>query len=149
MVGTMSAHFFLVRHGKAEKGHGPDAARRLTPRGREQVARLARLLGSKLSVVKIETSPLARARETAEILETVTGAVVEEETALAAGSSSGREILAIGRRAPRGTALVGHNPEFAEAVALAGGEDDLHVPPGTIAAFDQKAKLLWVRAPPD
>ncbi|WP_242344692.1 hypothetical protein [Anaeromyxobacter terrae] len=51
---------------------------------------------------------------------------------------------------PSGTALVGHNPEIAEAVALAAGRG-LPVPPGTVAALeiapDGLVALAWIRPP--
>ncbi len=143
----MNPRFFLVRHGRAEKGSGADAERRLTPAGREEVRELARALGADLSLARVRTSPVVRARETAEILGAETGAPVEEDDALSPGRSSGKRILELGRRAPPGTALVGHNPELAEAIAVAAGQTEMAVPAGTIAAFDGEAKLLWMRAP--
>ncbi len=143
----MKPRFYLVRHGQAEKGAGSDASRRLTPAGRDQVRELARALGSDLSPARVRTSPLARARETAEILAVETGAPLEEDEALGPGRSSGEQLLALGRQAPPGTALVGHNPEVAEAIAAATGRSEAEVSPGAIAAFDGEAKLLWMRAP--
>jgi phosphohistidine phosphatase len=141
--------FYLVRHAKAEKDapHG-DAARRLTPEGRRRFVALAGGLAARLQVTRIVTSPLVRARETADILAAVTGAKVEEEPALASGSSSGREILALARKMGAGAALVGHNPEMAEAVALAAGREE-KVRPGTIAEVDARAggSLRWLEAP--
>jgi len=75
---------------------------------------------------------------------------VEEEPALGAGASSGAELLALARRAGPGAALVGHNPEIADAVSRAAGRD-LPVPPGAIAAIDLDAagpaRLAWLRPP--
>lgn len=135
-----------MRHGRAEAKGTTDASRRLTPEGRAAFAALAEALAPRLRVVRIVTSPLARARETAALLSRATGAPVEEDHALAAGASEGRELLALGRRLGAGVALVGHNPEMAEAVALAAGEDR-SVEPGAIAAVDADAtgqRLAWL-----
>lgn len=47
------------------------------------------------------------------------------------------------------SALVGHHPELAEAVALAAGKQ-LEVPPGSVAAIDEDGgalRLAWPRSP--
>lgn len=147
----MAAHrVYLVRHAKAEPhGGGGDDDRRLTPEGRERFAALLRELGPRLPVHRVRTSPLARARETAELLARGTGAPVEPEPRLAAGRSGARELLAMVRQAEPGTALVGHNPELAEALAHL-TEADLEVKPGAVAALDVDGKdvsLAWIEAP--
>ena len=60
----------LVRHGDAlPAGHGGDAARKLSPRGRADVTGLAdRLRGEGARPRRVLVSPLARARETAAVL---------------------------------------------------------------------------------
>ncbi len=145
---------YLVRHAKAEKeppeGESGDAARRLAPQGRALFSGLARGLAAEMKVVRVLTSPLARARETAEILAALSKAPLEEEPALASGRSSGRAILDLARRAGAGAALVGHNPELAEAIALACGREE-RVRPGTVAALDLDGdgggRLAWLAAP--
>jgi phosphohistidine phosphatase len=96
------------------------------------------------------TSPLVRARQTAAILAAATGAPVEEHPALASGASSGHALLAEARAAGDGAALVGHNPELAEAISLAGGRAHA-VRPGTIAAIELDdggaARVAWLSAP--
>jgi phosphohistidine phosphatase len=141
---------YLVRHAKAEEQREDgDAARRLTRGGRERFEALLALLGPRLAVRSVVTSPFLRARETAAILARATGAEVEEDEALSSGRSSGREILALARRAPPGTALVGHNPELGEAIALAAGRQQ-DVKPGTVAALDlgDEVTLAWLERPP-
>jgi phosphohistidine phosphatase len=145
---------YLVRHAAAEPGGvGRDAARRLTPAGRAAFEALLRALAGELTgdarVRAVLSSPLVRARETAALLAAACGASVEEEPALDSGASSGAELLALARRAGAGAALVGHNPELAEAVARAAGRE-LSVPPGAIAALDVdggRVSLAWLRAP--
>ena len=143
--------FYLVRHGEAERGTGAtDAERRLTPAGRAAFEALARGLAPSVRLARIVTSPYRRARETAEVLAAATGAPVEVASALAAGRSTGPELLALARAAGGGVALVGHNPEVAEAVIIAAGGDRA-VPPGTVAAVESgpegRRHLAWLRTP--
>ncbi|HEY7724164.1 MAG TPA: histidine phosphatase family protein [Anaeromyxobacteraceae bacterium] len=142
---------YLVRHAKAEKENpGGDARRRLTAEGRERFSALLRELGAELAVTRVLTSPVARARETAELLARAAGCAVEEHPALASGTSGGREILELAARAGAGAALVGHNPELAEAVAIAAGREE-ELKPGAVAAVDLLAgspRLAWLRRPP-
>jgi phosphohistidine phosphatase len=141
---------YLVRHAKAEHdAPGGDAERRLTPEGRARFFALAGELASKLELTRVLTSPFARARETADILAAATGAALEEVPELEAGRCGGREVLARARQEGRGVALVGHNPEIGEAIALAAGREE-KVKPGTIAAVDlgdRGAELAWIEAP--
>ena len=144
----MTAPVLLVRHAEAASG-SPDAERRLTDAGRTAFADLLGTLADRLAVTRVLASPFRRARETAGILARATGAPVEELDDLASGACSGRELLALCREAGPGAALVGHNPEVAEALALAAGRS-VPVPPGTIAALDVSGadpRLVWVRSP--
>lgn len=150
VAGVTAVRFHLVRHGEAEpKDARGDAARALTPAGRARFAAHAALLANRLRLSRIATSPLSRARETADLLARATGAPVGEEAALAAGASSGRDVLALGRRLGQGAALVGHNPEFAEAISLAAGSR-VEARPGAIAAIDadgETFRLAWIETP--
>ena len=144
-----TTRFYLVRHGTAEpKSPAGDTARRLTPEGRARFAARATALAPRLALLRIVTSPFARARETAELLAGATGATVEEADALASGASSGGDLLALALRLGAGTALVGHNPEIAEAVALAAGRQ-ADVAAGAVAAVDARGgrfTLAWLEA---
>lgn len=143
----MTVRFFLVRHGAAEPaGRGGDAARRLTPAGRAAFAALLGRLGPRLQPARVLSSPLARARETAALLGAARGVAVEELPALASGASSPEALLALGRAAGPGVAVVGHNPELAAAVQLAAGRP-VEVPPGTVAAVDAGGRLAWIERP--
>jgi phosphohistidine phosphatase len=139
---------FLVRHAEAEAG-GLDADRRLTPTGKAAFSGLLEVLGPELSVTRVLASPFRRARETAHLLAHATGAPARASDDLASGHAGGRELLALARESGAGTALVGHNPEVAEAVAIAAGKP-LPVPPGSVAALDLSGpapRLLWLRSP--
>jgi phosphohistidine phosphatase len=141
---------YLLRHAEAEPSSGDDAARRLTPEGAARFAAIAAALAEPVTVTRILTSPLVRARETAAILADATGASVEEEPALAPGASSGQELLALARSRGAGVALVGHNPEMAEAIAAV-ARRHVAVSAGSIAAVDADAaghlRLTWLKAP--
>jgi phosphohistidine phosphatase len=142
--------FHLVRHAEAApKDARGDDARPLTPAGRERFAALAARLAPRLTLRRIATSPLARARETADLLGGATGAPVEGEPALGAGVSSPSELLALGARLGAGAALVGHNPEIADALAGVAGRQ-VEVRPGSVAAIDFEGgafRLAWLEAP--
>lgn len=139
--------YYLVRHAKAEgSAPGGDAARRLTEQGRRHFEALLAALGPDLAVGRVVTSPFARARETAALLAAATGAPVAEEPRLASGASDGRALLSLAASLGVGAALVGHNPEIADAIALA-GQGGVEVPPGTVAALGPDGRLRWLRRP--
>ncbi len=117
----------LLRHGIAEeRGDGrPDAERALTDRGRrrtEQVAR--RLVDLGLGVDRLVSSPLVRARQTAEIA--VAAGLAPElvlSDALAPGADPLPQLQAwwpsaasAGQR-PRRLGLVGHEPDLSRLAA--------------------------------
>jgi phosphohistidine phosphatase len=142
---------YLVRHAQAESNHPlGDAARRLTADGRSTFRARAAELAGEMRVARIVTSPYARARETAELLGAACGAPVEPDEALASGRSSAQELVRIARVLGDGTALVGHNPEIAAAVALVAGRE-LPVPPGSVACLEVDdaepgwPSLAWLR----
>jgi phosphohistidine phosphatase len=148
---ALARRFYLVRHALAEREPAADdRARPLSEAGRARFRAHARALAREIRLARIVTSPYLRARETADILAAETGAPVEEHAALAPGESSGRAILALARSLGDRAALVGHNPEIAEAASLAAG-DPLEVPPGTVAAVDASEegdRLVWARRAP-
>jgi len=150
---------YLVRHGKAEDvgPDGTDGARRLTEEGRRDFRRGAEGLASLgVRFDRILTSPLARARETAEILaDVVDGPAPERLEALAFGDEA--EILAAVARAGEEVALVGHEPTLGKLVSLAvcgrvGGGTPLRR--GGVACIDfarnaapGRGVLAWLLAP--
>lgn len=142
---------FLVRHAKAEREPAhDDAARPLSAEGRARFRAHARELAREIRVTRIVSSPLLRARQTADLLAEATGAAVEEEERLAAGASDGKALLALAGGLGDGVALVGHNPELAEAVQIVAG-DAVEVKPGTVAALEVDGgafRLAWARRAP-
>jgi phosphohistidine phosphatase len=140
----MAGCFYLIRHARAEgSAPGGDDRRRLTPAGRDAFRETVASLSGRLQVSRIHASPILRARQTADLLAALTGAPLQEDERLLSGAATGRQLLQLGRALGVGAALVGHNPEIAQAIALAAGQD-AEVPPGTVAAVDLEGRLAWL-----
>jgi phosphohistidine phosphatase len=112
----------IIRHGKAEdrSPKRKDTSRRLTGAGRKAMRKAARGLREIAPEIDVlVTSPLARARETAEIVAEALGVGRIVEQKLLAPEGDKRALIAwLGKQAPRSTvALVGHEPDLS---ALAG-----------------------------
>lgn len=143
----MPGCYYLIRHARAEAdAPGGDAGRRLTPEGRDAFRETVASLAGRLQVRRVHASPFTRARQTGDLLAALTGAPLEEEEELSSGASSPRRLLELGAELGAGAALVGHNPEVAEAIALAAGRG-VEVPPGTVAAISLDGRLAWVARP--
>jgi phosphohistidine phosphatase len=147
----LSGSVLLVRHAAAEQRTGvADRDRALTAAGSAAFARMARELSREVRVTRVLSSPFARARATADLLAAATGAVVEDVEELCSGRATGREILRLARSSGPGCALVGHNPEMADALSLVAGREE-PVPPGTTAALELGPggtfRAMWVRYP--
>ena len=114
---------YLVRHGQAEPGE-PDDLRRLTERGREQ----ARLIALHLETEQarpdaVVSSPLLRARETAETIGRPFGITAQIDERLAPGATPEDLLAAVAGRGETVVAI-GHEPDCARAAAeLGGGEE--------------------------
>ncbi len=151
---------YLVRHGEAEEvaREGGDAGRRLTPEGRrelgEGVAGLSRL-GTELT--QILTSPLARARQTAQILHTDLRGPEPEVWGLLAPGADLDGVLAQLDASQEAVALVGHEPCLGRLVSLAvtGREaDGTPLRKGGVACIDFQGtprpgagRLVWLLTP--
>ncbi len=105
---------YLLRHGEAEDGDGDDAARRLTNKGRRQsevAGRALAALGASIDICL--ASPKVRATDTARIACEQLGVEVEIADELRGGPFD-----ALGLAQGRGDVLlVGHEPDFSEAIA--------------------------------
>jgi len=126
---------FLVRHGHADPGE-PDVQRPLSPRGQAEADALAERLAAHPTPPPIVlTSPLLRARQTAEAIARAAGAEVRVEERLAPGASAGdlREAVVAGGTGP--VAAVGHQPDCSE-IALALTGRDPGFPPGGMAELN-------------
>src|SRR2546423_8554210 len=121
----------IVRHAEAASGT-PDELRTLTSLGREQARDLGYRLREELGTVDaVLSSPLLRARETAEALGLGTP---EPDERLAPGATAEGVREAVTGRAET-VAVVGHQPHCGRiAPALAGENDPPFPPPGNLAA---------------
>jgi phosphohistidine phosphatase len=118
----MAVTLYIIRHGIAvDRGEGiNEADRPLTPKGRQKtqaVAQRLKILGIEFS--EILTSPLARARQTAEILlrEGLSAQVNVTDTLAPGGSfSDWLDWLKVYNRSGEETAiaLVGHEPDLSQ-----------------------------------
>jgi phosphohistidine phosphatase len=127
---------FLVRHAHAEKGE-PDAVRPLSQRGRDEASALARqLAGHHSRPGLILTSPLVRARQTAEAIADQIGVELRVDERLAPGAT-----LLLVREAIQDAdgdgpiAVVGHQPDLSEVAFELTGEDP-GFPTGGVAEIE-------------
>lgn len=148
----------LVRHAIAEEGRSglSDAARRLTPEGREKLKRVASGL-KRLDVVpdRILASPLVRAAETAAVLAEVLAPGLKVETCEALAPGQPPEDVADALAAGGKTIfLVGHEPDLGELASwlLTGSSDGVRMPfrkagAAAIELAEGEATLRWMLAP--
>jgi phosphohistidine phosphatase len=132
---------WLLRHGDAEDG-SPDAARRLTGKGERQ----ARAAGAALAALGVNldaclTSPRVRAADTARLACEDLGVDPQEEERLSGGPFDPVELaLGLGDE----VMLVGHEPDFSEAIARVTGAR-VKMKKGGLAAIDEGELHLLVR----
>ena len=150
---------FLLRHahaGDPERWTGDDDIRPLTDKGRRQAERVGRLLAAAgVTPDAVLTSPLVRARETAEIVADILGVPVRLEPRLGEplDLATVDRILA-GAGDPRRPVLVGHDPDFSDLVSQLVGAP-IPMRKGTLARIDVErplepgaGELRWL-VPPD
>jgi len=152
---------YFLRHGKAEdraEWRGDDASRPLTTAGEEEMRREAksmRVMGLVPDV--IVTSPLVRARRTAEIVaeELGLGARLVDDDRLAWGFDVRRLEQVVAAQAPaQAIMVVGHEPDFSATVAELIGGGDVVFKKGGLARVDATApvagggQLVWLLTPP-
>jgi phosphohistidine phosphatase len=123
----------IIRHAKAEERSGrlfmrkKDADRRLTDEGRKDMRKHAKGLREIAPTIDVlATSPLVRARETAEIVAEVFGVSKIVELALLAPESDKQALLAwLKEQAADATiAIVGHEPHLSSFASLLIGEQE-------------------------
>jgi phosphohistidine phosphatase len=113
---------FLVRHAHSEPGE-PDELRPLSPRGRVEAKGLAEHLAEHPTPpLHVISSPLLRARETAEAIANATSAGMRVDERLAPGATS-ESLRQVVRDTVGPVAAVCHQPDCSEiAVELTGSD---------------------------
>jgi phosphohistidine phosphatase len=130
-----AVQLYLVRHAEAASGE-PDELRPLTSQGREAARALGRrLVETGVRPDAVLTSPLLRARETAEELARPAGLKVEPDERLAPGATPEAVRSAVVERG--GTiVVVGHQPDCGRIAAALTGGDEPKFPPAGMVAID-------------
>jgi phosphohistidine phosphatase len=122
----------IIRHARAEELSGPfsgkrDADRRLTDAGRKDMRKAAKGLHEIAPAIDVlATSPLARARETAEIVAQVFGVRATIELTLLAPEGDHEALIAwlTEHSADATVAIVGHEPHLSALASLLIGAGD-------------------------
>ena len=132
---------WLLRHGDAEDG-SPDAARRLTGKGERQ----ARAAGAALAALGVSidaclSSPRVRAADTARLACEGQGIELQVDERLSGGPFDPVE-LALGQGEE--VLLVGHEPDFSDAIARVTGAR-VKMKKGGLAAIREGELHLLVR----
>lgn len=150
---------YFLRHGvavEAEEFRGSDSDRPLTDEGRERMAREARTMAKlDLDLELIVSSPLVRAKQTAEIVAKALGMhdrLIEDDRAgLGFGPARLGELLREHSDA-KSILLVGHEPSMSQTIGQVVGGARIDFKKGALARVDFAAPssggiLLWVVPP--
>lgn len=148
---------YFLRHAHAEESDGrmPDAQRQLTERGIRHTRRLARMLKRmEVEPDRLVSSPLTRARQTAEIVSTVTGLKVEIRDELSPGFNlAGLQAITRSLGMDDSVMIVGHEPDFSKVMASLIGGGRIIMKKGGLARIDVTAyqplrgELMWLMTP--
>ena len=150
---------YFLRHGPAgsrSEWEGADALRPLTSDGRKTVGRAAEALARAGVIVDaIVTSPLVRARQTAEIAAAALGVVaddlVDDERLGHGFSKAALAGIVADRPGAQVLMVVGHEPEFSATIGELTGADVVIKKAG-VARVDldpdtMRGQLVWLLAP--
>jgi phosphohistidine phosphatase len=129
---------YLVRHATAAPGD-PDELRRLTPEGRDAAQAIgARLRDGADRIDAVVSSPLLRARETAEGIARELDVTAEVDDLLAPGATEADLRAAVEGRGSVVVA-VGHQPDCGRIAAALDGGPEPPFPPGGVVRLDLPA----------
>ena len=132
---------WLLRHGDAEDGDGDDAARRLTSKGERQSEAAGRALAAlDVNLDACLASPKLRAMDTARIACRELGIEPEAEDELTGGGFD-LDAVTVGRGE---VLLVGHEPDFSDAIAASAG-GRVKLKKGGIAAVEEGVLHVLLR----
>ena len=150
-------HLYFFRHAEAEDGSAtlPDHARQLTKRGVERTRHAATVLKSLgIKPAQLYSSPLVRARQTADILAEALGVTVEERDEVGPGFNT-QAIDRLVRDAQNDDEVmfVGHEPDFSATISALIGGGWVDMKKGGLARIDLdntqplRGMLVWLIAP--
>lgn len=148
---------YFLRHGIAEDiaPDGGDGGRRLTEEGIAKMKAEARGLARlRLRLDVLLSSPLVRARQTAEIVARALDLELQLAEALAPGCDATRllELLAVHRGAQR-VMVVGHEPDFSAMIGELTGGSRVEMKKGGLGRVDldvpefRAGTLVWLLPP--
>jgi phosphohistidine phosphatase len=126
----------LVRHAEAAPGE-PDELRALTPEGREQARALADALARERPDAVL-TSPLLRARQTADTIARAAGLEAAPHDLLAPGATADNVLLAAAEHGET-VVVVAHNPDCQQIAAELGAPAPHGFPPAAFTVIDVPA----------
>lgn len=145
MPGPAPLRLLLLRHGIAEDA-GPDTGfrdepRRLTAEGRARMERAARgMAAAGIAPDAIVCSPLARCRQTADIVGAGLGVAVREDPRLRPGAGlDDVSDLLLEHPGAAAVLLCGHNPDMPDLVDALTGGGRVDFRKGTLAVLDLEA----------
>jgi phosphohistidine phosphatase len=149
---------YFLRHGIAEdinEANGSDFARELTPKGIERLETSAKVMANLgVKPARIFSSPLVRARQTAEIVGKAIGVEVTVESSVGPGFNTQAAIALIANLTSADDVMfVGHEPTMSEVVSTLTGGGDIVMKKGSLARLDVyrmnplHCALVWLIAP--
>lgn len=126
---------FLVRHAEAAPGE-PDDLRTLTTQGKQQARELGRRFARKgVKPDAVISSPLLRARETAEGIASALGVDAEQDERLAPGATP-EDVRAVVAGRGNTVVVVGHQPDCGQIVAAISGGAAPEFPAGGVRELE-------------
>ena len=151
---------YFLRHGDAGAADGWKGSDAERPLSREGMARMDKVAAAiahlRPALDAILSSPLVRARQTAEIvakrLHLARALVLDERLAPGFGPDGLRKILEE-RRASRGLMLVGHEPDFGRVISACIGGGSVECKKGSLVRVDMDdvsslaGILVWLLPP--
>ena len=147
-------YIYFLRHGEADwpTWNKPDDERPLTERGRKEMKKIAAFL-ERLDppLDQIITSPLPRAKQTAEAVADRFRLQLQEDELLEPGFGSSDLKQLLKKYPGENVMVVGHEPDFSKTIrALTGGSIKLSKAGLALAEVDRttlRGKLLWLIPP--
>jgi phosphohistidine phosphatase len=126
---------YLVRHAEAEPGE-PDELRTLSPHGRWQAKDLGERFARRgIRPEAVLSSPLLRARQTAEAIATEAGITAEPDERLAPGATPD-DLRAVVAGRGETVVVVGHQPDCGLIAAAISGEPAPAFPAAGVCELD-------------